>query len=599
MDANTQRAEAERWLGIAAKLLTARDFLGSKTFAIRARESDPNNVISDHILAVVDTLLAAEEKINSQYDWYAILQLAHLVRDPEIIATQYRRLVLLLNPESNRLPFADYALRLVVDAWSVLSDPTKKWLYDSELSLYLQRLDSHRLDSVRVDPDHLNTFQFFQQPQTQQQQLLPQWQQQPQQFEERHQNQQLLQFQEQRQQHQLQEMWPQQHRQQERQQQREQQLLEPQESQQQQPQLQSQQHQHREWPREFLQPLPRPHQEQQIQSQPTQPSEMQTSQENASEGNAGTATHSNENANNNNVDVPSFWTACPYCLYIYEYPEIYQDCPLRCQNCRRAFHAQQISNPPPISNKSGEDSSFCSWGFFPLGFSMRKWKNSNQVGNRTGFFNWVPFSPMFVCPVNGSGTAGGYVYPVGGSKNLGRKSGGTASESRFCVDDDDMLLDVSDTSDDSDDDWRSTKKPKVKKAWRRGKRGRPPKAARESKGNESLVAEGGVTGGENFQVKSEAQLNVAPLVAGAKTDLSRKAVSNNLRKQTGRVAKDRGKLDLNVEFSNEVEENTTTMSAGNGQEEPIEGIAFFEGLDEFLSSLPILNVVGDEKVKPS
>lgn len=58
-----------------------------------------------------------------------------------------------------------------------------------------------------------------------------------------------------------------------------------------------------------------------------------------------------------------------------------------------------------------------------------------------------------------------------------------------------------------------------------------------------------------------------------------------------------------MEFSNEVEEAAVPQAvvrdgnvAGNA-EENIEGNAFFEGLDEFLNSLPILNVVADDKVK--
>lgn len=201
MDPHTQRAEAERWLGIAVKLLTARDFLGSKTFAIRAREADPNNGVSDQILAVVDTVLAGERRLSSsqQPDWYAVLQLPRLVRDPELIANHYRRLTLLLNPDHNRLPFADYALQLAMEAWSVLSEPTKKWLFDNELALSLQRPEQQpiRVDPVRVDhpgsasaasaSTQLNTFQFFQpQPPTQSQpQTLPVWQQQPQQHSQR------------------------------------------------------------------------------------------------------------------------------------------------------------------------------------------------------------------------------------------------------------------------------------------------------------------------------------------------------------------------------------------------------------------------------
>ncbi|KAK9285379.1 hypothetical protein L1049_024570 [Liquidambar formosana] len=41
----------------------------------------------------------------------------------------------------------------------------------------------------------------------------------------------------------------------------------------------------------------------------------------------------------------SFWTACPYCYYLYEYERVYVDCCLRCQNCRRAFHGAIIQSP--------------------------------------------------------------------------------------------------------------------------------------------------------------------------------------------------------------------------------------------------------------
>ncbi|XWS68234.1 hypothetical protein CRYUN_Cryun04dG0073000 [Craigia yunnanensis] len=82
---------------------------------------------------------------------------------------------------------------------------------------------------------------------------------------------------------------------------------------------------------------------------------------------------------------------------------------------------------------------------------------------------------------------------------------------------------------------------------------------------------------------------------------SRRGVVNSGRKQMGRGTKDLGKLDLNVEFSNEVEEPVPGSSVGNQagyrEEDNIEGNGFFEGLDEFLSSLPILSVVGDDKVK--
>ncbi|KAL1544355.1 hypothetical protein AAHA92_21220 [Salvia divinorum] len=73
----TTRADALRWLTIAEKLLSARHLMGSKSFATRARDSDPSLTPADQILAVVDTLLVGDHRIgNNPEDWYAILRLA-------------------------------------------------------------------------------------------------------------------------------------------------------------------------------------------------------------------------------------------------------------------------------------------------------------------------------------------------------------------------------------------------------------------------------------------------------------------------------------------------------------------------------------------
>ncbi|CAO2815782.1 unnamed protein product [Amaranthus hypochondriacus] len=570
MDPHTQRAEAERWLGIAAKLLTARDFLGSKTFAIRAREADPNNAVSDQILAVVDTVLAGEKRVksNQQPDWYSVLQLPRLVRDPDLIADHYRRLVLCLNPERNRFPFADYALQLVMDAWSVLSDPTKKWLFDNELALYLQH---EQISSTTVDVaagsgsnsvvgsasggnNQLNTFQFFQQqppmhqqqqphqqPQQQQQQQ-PMWQQQQQpQINQRE----FMPLPNQQQQPQInqREFMPLPNQQQQQQQQ-----------QQQHPQQQQQQQIPAQWqmrdpmpskpgernkgvineigaaisptqstPRPVSQapppvPQPRP-------ASPTQPAVVTMG---ANVGHPGIGTDSNNidvtaaNTNDDingvgvNVDVndeevndgednddvvveevESFWTACPYCFYIFEYEKMYQGCTLRCQNCRRGFYAVQIPNPPPISDKNGGDSgggdgkekgrnkdkenSFCCWGFFPLGFSMTAWKKHNQNGTFNGSSNWTPFSPMFASPFADGGGGFKWFNNSGGDAFVGPKNRQKTNTPRVYIDDDDVL-EYSEPSDLdlSDGDWRSYKIEKSKKKKQKAsitgrKRGRPRK----------------------------------------------------------------------------------------------------------------------------
>lgn len=128
--------EAEHLLGVAEKLLFNRDLTGSREFAVLAQESEPLLEGSDQILAIVDVLLAAENRINNHFDWYAILQVDRRSDDLDLIKKQYRRLALLLHPDKNRFTLADQAFKLVGEAWAVLSDPAKKSLYDKELSLF-------------------------------------------------------------------------------------------------------------------------------------------------------------------------------------------------------------------------------------------------------------------------------------------------------------------------------------------------------------------------------------------------------------------------------------------------------------------------------
>ncbi|KAF5738026.1 hypothetical protein HS088_TW13G00919 [Tripterygium wilfordii] len=79
----------------------------------------------------------------------------------------------------------------------------------------------------------------------------------------------------------------------------------------------------------------------------------------------------------------SFWTVCPYCYYMYEYEKMYEECCLRCQICRRAFHGVAVQ-PPQNVLQEGEEY-YCGFGKFPLaykngGFSEKE----NSVGGGDG-----------------------------------------------------------------------------------------------------------------------------------------------------------------------------------------------------------------------
>ncbi|KAL3567618.1 hypothetical protein D5086_030269 [Populus alba] len=433
---NGYRVEAERWLTISEKLLAARDLHGLKSFAIRARESDPRLYeFSDQIIAVADTLLAGELRVenNHHYDYYMILQLGRLTQDLELIADQYRKLALLLNPTRNRLLFADQAFKLVSEAWLVLSNPAKKAMYDHELQLSQLGL----LVTQQPPP--------------------PPFQQQP--------------------------------------------PSNP----------------------EPIRPVP------QFTPKPSATDSRQA-MKHATTFTAAAATGT-KHANASEPELSSFWTACPYCYILYEYPKAYEECILRCQSCRRAFHAVMVPAPPV----TGKDTYFCCWGFFPLGFSGNNEKGGNEFGS-----NWSPFSAMFSTP-----------FPAGGAVGSGGQMYNKVKQKVIYKDD--VYIDISDTSEDesdSGDEWGGL----------------------EQKNIQNDDGDGGGSVPEEVVEKGK--------------ELGK-----------GRQQKILGKLDLNVMFSNEVDEAAPGPSQrngpGHGEEDNIEGIGFLRVFDEFLSTLPILSVVGE------
>ncbi|CAM8937675.1 unnamed protein product [Rhodiola kirilowii] len=724
------RDEAARWINLALKLLVNRDLVGTKTFAIRAKEADPTMGYAEEILAVVDTLMAGQQQINGRYDWYGILQVGRMSRDSEMIAEQYRRLAMLLNPQRNGLPFAEEAFGLVTEAWSVLSNPLRKSLYDNELSW----LDSSG-PGIRVQQHQFLPMQSHPQPAPQQQ---PQQYQQPQNVAStvRAQPQVVTpvrvqpqvvtplraqaQLRQQQHQHASVQQQPQTqvkyHPQFQPPPQPQVQFQPPPKPQVQfqpppqpqvqfqsppQPKVQSQpppqpkvQSQPPPQPQVQFQPPPPP--QPQVQSQPLRPPSppaqnqtrpQQQPQQQQQHGQQQQPQQRQQEPIPEQVDPPmwktpvrtreeleeeveveveveveeeitdpleadeaevsTFWTACPYCYHLFEYLKEYEDCTLRCQikNCRRAFHGTAIAPPP--EPKSSKEVSFCSWGFFPIGASP-VYLNSGKNGS--GKHSWLPFSPMFACPIEPSKG----VAPVApnGRKSAqakpkavilddeapvhpnGRKSAQAKPKAVILDDDDYVMMELSDPSDDSDTDWGSN-------STKRKKRGRPPKgkspASKSAKRGVVEKSKSGITNNGNTQdgfandgIGDASAAKVVSNMSGSNGNgtLSKKAT-------TEKNPEDLGKLDLNVEFNNEVEETISTKNStnlaetsngagaptgagistgagtstnagtstgagtSNGEEENIEaeGIGFFEGLDEFLNSLPILSAVGDDKAK--
>ncbi|CAI9770281.1 unnamed protein product [Fraxinus pennsylvanica] len=596
----TTSAEVLRLLTIAEELLWKRDLMRSKSFATRARDSDPTLLPADQILAVTDTLLSGDRRIgNNLQDWYSILQVSpHQGRDMEVVASQYRRLALLLNPLKNKFAFADQAFRLVLEAWTVLSNPLKKSLYDKELAFYMQphlQPQTDLFNPLLVPQEHLSipTLQqnliFFGDNSAGSMSHPSHAQPQPHvhggsSSSATHFPQVLVHAQ----------------------------LVDPVTA------GSIREHASKHQPQNFInfssgtnmvfgsgsgsESAQEPVNKQQLQNYTCFTGNV------PSVSGSNLNVHANENVQEERVDEPevkrmdepeveedeeeeeeeveeeervdipsndsgsTFWTACPYCYHMYEYPGVYAECTLRCQNCRRAFQGVVIPSPSPIVN--GQESYFYCWGFLPLGVSME-----NMEKNRGLTSTWNPFSPMFTCPQMGNGN---YVDKKGERK---------ASAPRVYVEDDEVYVELSDSSE-SNADWQGDRPKKKNKVMNvQGKSAsETPKKATIGNIKKRRVKE------KNGNAEDE-------IVPPQGSEMLNKSVGKSSKKggAAGNARKTQfEKLDLNVEFSNEVEEPAPSMNQENGpvrgEDDNIEGIGFFEGLDEFLSSLPILNAVGDDKV---
>lgn len=93
----------------------------------------------------------------------------------------------------------------------------------------------------------------------------------------------------------------------------------------------------------------------------------------------------------------NFWTACPYCYNLYEYPNVYEGCCLMCQNCEKSFHGGSIPTMPPIV--PGKEAYYVSWGMFPMGFVFERVEHVDNGGGENQI-NGEPVMEEEVLPVS-------------------------------------------------------------------------------------------------------------------------------------------------------------------------------------------------------
>nr|KYP54719.1 Chaperone protein dnaJ [Cajanus cajan] len=121
--------EATRAREIAERKFAAKDTLGAKKFALKALNLFPALEGISQMIATLDVYLSAENKTNGEADWYGVLGVDPLA-DDDTVRKQYRKLALMLHPDKNKSVGADGAFKLISEAWSLLSDKTKRAAYD-------------------------------------------------------------------------------------------------------------------------------------------------------------------------------------------------------------------------------------------------------------------------------------------------------------------------------------------------------------------------------------------------------------------------------------------------------------------------------------
>lgn len=154
------RDEAVKAKEIAERKFLAKDIKGAKKFALKAKNLYPELEGISQMVMTLEVYISAEEgKIHGESNWYGVLGVTPLA-DDETIRKQYRKLALLLHPDKNRSIGAEGAFQLVSQAWSLLSDKSKRIAYDQRYGKTFQQRNQTK-NEVPSPPPMQNGFYNF------------------------------------------------------------------------------------------------------------------------------------------------------------------------------------------------------------------------------------------------------------------------------------------------------------------------------------------------------------------------------------------------------------------------------------------------------
>ncbi|KAL1205230.1 Chaperone protein dnaJ 49 [Cardamine amara subsp. amara] len=126
---SNKEEEARRAMDTAEKKLSENDYFEAKKLAYKAHVLYPKLDGLEQLRLMINVYISASN--GGEADWYGVLGVDPLA-DDEALKKQFRKLALLLHPDKNRLSGAEDTFKLVLEAWSLLSDNSKRFAYDQK-----------------------------------------------------------------------------------------------------------------------------------------------------------------------------------------------------------------------------------------------------------------------------------------------------------------------------------------------------------------------------------------------------------------------------------------------------------------------------------
>ncbi|XP_004502154.1 uncharacterized protein [Cicer arietinum] len=115
-----KKEEALKEIQNAEKRFAQRDFVGAKSYALKAQTLCPEFEGISRMVTTFEVHIASQVTCNGELDCYSILGLKPSA-NIEAVKRQYKKMAGLLHPDKNKCVGADGAFKLVSEAWTRLS----------------------------------------------------------------------------------------------------------------------------------------------------------------------------------------------------------------------------------------------------------------------------------------------------------------------------------------------------------------------------------------------------------------------------------------------------------------------------------------------